>query len=306
MGLACWRQRMAVLQVLVLVATLLLRVEAGLLGAGYGHGSCPAAPFRSDDLDHVGGCPRYAQCCTEYGYCHPKESWEKGYFRDCNGKSNGEPLPGSVIKLEAEQAALGLSQVTAEMLGISQDIWLQQINRAESTLAISSSSSGQISSSSQVSSGQISSGQISSGQISSGQISSTSSSLSSALIQQILLAIQPQVAAAVQSAVGSQSSSQSSAFLSNDISQSDDQTFSSFSTGLSSQSGVFQSSSQASQASLGLTSTSNRFEEIGQNNVGFTSSTSSTSGLGSEDLDVLQILSLVIAQLTPQIAEAVQ
>ena len=125
-------------------------------------------------------------------------------------------------RLEAEQAALGLSQVTAEMLGISQDIWLQQINRAESTLAISSSSSGQISSSGQVSSGQISSGQISSGQISSGQISSgqissgqissgqisSSSSLSSALIQQILLAIQPQVAAAVQSAVGSQSSSQ--------------------------------------------------------------------------------------------------
>ena len=61
-----------VLQVLVLVATVLLRVEAGLLGAGHGHGSCRAAPFRSDDLDHVGGCPRYAQCCTEYGYCHPR------------------------------------------------------------------------------------------------------------------------------------------------------------------------------------------------------------------------------------------
>ena len=66
---------MAVLQVLLLVASVLLlalRVEAGLLGAGYGHGSCRAAPFRSDDLDHVGGCPRYAECCTEYGYCHPR------------------------------------------------------------------------------------------------------------------------------------------------------------------------------------------------------------------------------------------
>ena len=38
---------------------------------GTGHGSCPAFPNRSDDIDHVGGCPRYAECCTEFGYCHP-------------------------------------------------------------------------------------------------------------------------------------------------------------------------------------------------------------------------------------------
>ena len=57
---------------LLLVLSLALSVEAGLLGAGYGHGSCRAAPFRSDDLDHVGGCPRHAECCTEYGYCHPR------------------------------------------------------------------------------------------------------------------------------------------------------------------------------------------------------------------------------------------
>ena len=56
----------------LLVLGLALSVEAGLLGAGYGHGSCRAAPFRSDDLDHVGGCPRYAECCTEFGYCHPR------------------------------------------------------------------------------------------------------------------------------------------------------------------------------------------------------------------------------------------
>ena len=78
--------------------------------------------------------------------------------------------------------------------------------------------------------------------------------------------------------------------------------FGSNSQGLSSQSGVFGSNSQAS---LGLSSTSNRFDEIGQNNVGFTTSTS-TTGLKSEDLDISQIVSLVIAQLTPQIAEAVQ
>ena len=27
-----------------------------------------------------------------------QDSWEKGYFRDCNGESNGQPLPGNVIK----------------------------------------------------------------------------------------------------------------------------------------------------------------------------------------------------------------
>merc|ERR1712241_10271 len=120
--------------------------HGGLLGAGTGHGNCPAFPYRSSDLDHVGGCPGYAQCCTEFGYCHPLDSWEKGYFRDCNGESNGSPLPGNVIKLEAEQAALGQSQVTAELLGISQTIWQAQINRAQSFISSTSSSSSSTSS----------------------------------------------------------------------------------------------------------------------------------------------------------------
>eukprot|EP00494_Astrolonche_serrata_P001636 UN01642 len=58
---------------------------------------------------------------------HPLDSWEKGYFRDCNGKSNGQSLPGSVIRLEAEQAALGSSLTTAEFLGITQEIWQKQV-----------------------------------------------------------------------------------------------------------------------------------------------------------------------------------
>merc|ERR1712110_426897 len=122
--------------------------QCGLLGAGTGHGSCPAFPNRSDDIDHVGGCPRYAECCTEFGYCHPLDSREKGYFRDCNGKSNGQPLPGSVIKLEAEQAALGSSSaITAEFLGFTQEIWQKQVKRATSLLSVSSSSSSSSSSS---------------------------------------------------------------------------------------------------------------------------------------------------------------
>ena len=49
-----------------------------------------------------------------------QESWEAGYFRDCNGESNGQPLPGTVIRLEAAEAAKGEDRVTAQVLGISQ------------------------------------------------------------------------------------------------------------------------------------------------------------------------------------------
>ena len=46
------------------------------MGAGTGAGSCPAAPFRAapSDIEHRDGCPQYAECCTEYGYCHPRVS----------------------------------------------------------------------------------------------------------------------------------------------------------------------------------------------------------------------------------------
>ena len=26
------------------------------------------------DIDHKSGCPQWSECCTEYGYCHPKVS----------------------------------------------------------------------------------------------------------------------------------------------------------------------------------------------------------------------------------------
>ena len=25
-----------------------------------------------EELDHADGCPAWAECCTEYGFCHPK------------------------------------------------------------------------------------------------------------------------------------------------------------------------------------------------------------------------------------------
>ena len=90
----------------VLVLVCLEPGQAGLLGAGQGDGSCGAPPFRADtaDLAWPEGCPAWASCCTEYGYCHPRSSWQEELFRDCNGESNGSPLPADTIQAEAEAA----------------------------------------------------------------------------------------------------------------------------------------------------------------------------------------------------------
>ena len=50
---------------------------AGLLGAGQGEGSCAAPPFRAAYVKWSGGCPGFAPCCTEYGYCRPLVSADK-------------------------------------------------------------------------------------------------------------------------------------------------------------------------------------------------------------------------------------
>merc|ERR1712243_202799 len=81
--------------------------HAGLLGAGTGEGSCAAAPFRSVAVKWAGGCPAYASCCSEYGYCRPEAEWAAGSFRDCNGVSNGTPLPEDALQAEAIAAASG-------------------------------------------------------------------------------------------------------------------------------------------------------------------------------------------------------
>ena len=92
---------------------LLLSVTAscygGLLGAGVGEGSCPAAPFRSplEALKWPSGCPAGAECCTEFGYCRPQAEWVAGAFRDCNGVSNGKLLGQDVIDAENAAAASG-------------------------------------------------------------------------------------------------------------------------------------------------------------------------------------------------------
>merc|ERR1711862_785496 len=80
--------------------------HAGLLGAGTGEGSCAAAPFRAAAVKWPLGCPSYSPCCTEYGYCRGADEWSAGGFRDCNGISNGLPLPESVFVAENQAAAL--------------------------------------------------------------------------------------------------------------------------------------------------------------------------------------------------------
>ena len=59
------------LSLLVLTLVTLDLVSAGLLGAGEGEGSCAAPPFRALVVKWTHGCPGFAPCCTEYGFCRP-------------------------------------------------------------------------------------------------------------------------------------------------------------------------------------------------------------------------------------------
>merc|ERR1711970_1115561 len=128
MGVVCYQGRDSCMEsssvktmILVLVlSTLAYPSYAGLLGAGTGSGSCAAAPYRSDSVYWTGGCPSYAECCTEFGYCHSRADWSrKTYFRDCNGESNGLPLPAEVLRLEMMEREAGRLAADDALLGIS-------------------------------------------------------------------------------------------------------------------------------------------------------------------------------------------
>merc|ERR1711872_1189575 len=109
MGMTSQSRHKMLSRVAVVVVTLTASCHAGLLGAGTGEGSCPAAPFRADAglLKWPLGCPAGAECCTEYGYCRSQAEWAAGAFRDCNGVSNGRPLAADAIAAENEAAAYG-------------------------------------------------------------------------------------------------------------------------------------------------------------------------------------------------------
>ena len=59
--------------------------DGGLLGAGTGDGSCAASPYRAakEDLAWPDGCPGWAECCTEYGYCHPRVGTVRCLYLHC-------------------------------------------------------------------------------------------------------------------------------------------------------------------------------------------------------------------------------
>merc|ERR1711970_1488496 len=84
--------------------------QAGLLGAGTGGGSCRAAPYRAVAVQWGSGCPQTVPCCSEYGYCRTREEWQAGGFRDCNGQSNGTPLPADAVNTELTAASYGDSR----------------------------------------------------------------------------------------------------------------------------------------------------------------------------------------------------
>jgi len=96
-------------RVAVVLVSLTASCHAGLLGAGYGEGSCAAAPFRTNagSLKWPLGCPEGNECCSEFGYCKSKSQWLAGNFRDCNGVSNGRPLEPAAIAAENAAAARG-------------------------------------------------------------------------------------------------------------------------------------------------------------------------------------------------------
>merc|ERR1712203_63826 len=136
-------------------------------------------------------------------------------------------------------------------------------------------------------------------------ISSSSGTFSSSdLIQQILLAIQPQVAQAVQSVVSSQSTS-NSGFVSGDITSVNNQNkFQSFIGTNQIGNSQFGSSGSSQFGSSG----SGQFGSSGSTQFGSTGSTFSSVGSQSStgSVDVSELVALVVAQLTPSIQAAVQ
>ena len=94
-------------------------ISCGLLGAGTGSGSCSAPPFRSSVVQWTAGCPDFAPCCLEYGYCQAREQWLAGLFRDCSQVSNGSPLPLGVLQREYIERLAGRRAAGNSLLGLA-------------------------------------------------------------------------------------------------------------------------------------------------------------------------------------------
>ena len=111
------------------------RLAEGLLGAGTGQGSCAAPPFRATSVNWPNGCPEFAPCCSEYGYCQTREAWKLGgTFRDCNEESNGLELPFQLLQAEYLEGVAGRLVASNQLLGITgnlEDI-VKSFNRGSS------------------------------------------------------------------------------------------------------------------------------------------------------------------------------
>ena len=60
---------MMLLLVMLMMFPLSALSKSVLLGAGTGLGSCAAPPYRARKVHWVYGCPPFASCCTELGFC---------------------------------------------------------------------------------------------------------------------------------------------------------------------------------------------------------------------------------------------
>ena len=86
--------------------------------SGRGEGSCLAPPYRSPSVQWTDGCPDFAPCCSEYGYCQPRQDWQRGEFRDCNMESNGTPLPLNTLQREFLEILEGRPGADDDLLGL--------------------------------------------------------------------------------------------------------------------------------------------------------------------------------------------
>ena len=55
------------------LSTVSARGTGMVSAAGTGEGSCKAPPYRAETVAWPEGCPDYAPCCSEYGYCHARD-----------------------------------------------------------------------------------------------------------------------------------------------------------------------------------------------------------------------------------------
>ena len=69
---------MIVTSIILLLSSTATEAKSLLLGSATGLGSCASPPYRATKVHWVYGCPPFASCCSEFGYCRAQVSWNVG------------------------------------------------------------------------------------------------------------------------------------------------------------------------------------------------------------------------------------